>query len=286
MILNKASGKHYLDCKDYSISKEDFKLIYYKEYDLLKTTPNPKNIAKYYTSEKYISHTDGTKNIVEYLYQNVKKITLNRKLKLINSLNTKEKNILDIGAGTGDFLRICKNNNWTTTGIEPNEKARKIAESKEIILKDEIHQLKGKKYDIITLWHVLEHIEDINEYIDTIKRLLKPNGYLIVAVPNYKSYDATYYGSFWAAYDVPRHIWHFSKSSLQRLFKDINMEIIKIKGMQFDSYYVSILSEQYKQNKLPMCRGIYRGFVSNLKAKKSKEYSSNIFIVQKTNCEL
>ncbi|PQJ22002.1 methyltransferase [Tenacibaculum sp. SG-28] len=280
-MLNEASGKHYLDCKDYSISNEEFSLIYYKEYDVLKTTPNPKNIDKYYASEKYISHTDDTKNLVEYLYQKVKKITLKRKLKLINSLKTKEKNILDIGAGTGQFIKICKSNGWMTEGIEPNKKAREIAAEKEIILQNDIHQLKGKKYDIITLWHVLEHIENINEYLDKIKRLLKPNGYLIVAVPNYKSYDATYYGSFWAAYDVPRHIWHFSKKSLKRIFKEINMEIIKIKGMQFDSYYVSILSEQYKQIKLPLCRGVYRGFISNLKARRSKEYSSNIFVVQK-----
>ncbi len=283
MITDKHDGIKFLKCTDHSISKEEFELNYFEEYDVLKTKPIPKNIEKYYESNSYISHTDSSKSIIEFLYQKVKRIALKNKLELLNSLQTEEKKVLDIGAGTGDFLKICQINNWIVTGIEPNEKARKIAKGKDILLNENINELQKEKFDIITLWHVLEHIEDINEYINKVKNLLKPNGYLIIAVPNYKCYDASHYGTFWAAYDVPRHIWHFSRKTIIRLFKEINMEIIKIKGMKFDSYYVSILSEKYKQSLFPISKGIYHGFLSNRKAKKNKEYSSNIFILKVKN---
>lgn len=283
MITEQQYGTKFLECIDHSVSKEEFQLKYFREYDVLKTQPIPTNIDKYYESNAYISHTDSSKNIIEFLYQRVKTVALKNKLKLLNSLNTEDKTILDIGAGTGDFLKICKINNWTVTGIEPNEKARKIAKNKDILLKADINELQQGKFDIITLWHVLEHVENINEYVTKLKRLLKPNGYLIIAVPNYKCYDASHYGTFWAAYDVPRHIWHFSRKAITRLFKEINMEIIKIKGMKFDSYYVSILSEKYKKSLFPICKGIYLGYLSNKKAKKTKEYSSNTFILKIRN---
>lgn len=270
----------YLNCIDYTVSNESYEVMHNKEYDMLVTSPLPSNLEKYYKSEDYISHTDGSKNIFEKTYQLVKSYTLNKKLKLINSLKTDSKTILDIGAGTGDFLKTCKQGNWSVFGIEPSVDARKIAKQKNIDLVNNLELVYDKKFDVITLWHVLEHIPNLKDYTNNIKKLLKPNGVLIIAVPNYKSFDANYYKEFWAAYDVPRHVWHFSKKSINKIFNEIKMDVIKILPMKFDSYYVSLLSEKYKKGKMNYINAFYIGMKSNFKAKRNLEYSSLIYLIK------
>ncbi|APG66479.1 methyltransferase [Tenacibaculum todarodis] len=272
--------KPYLTTKDYSVSQEVFQLEKNEEFDMLVTIPVPKNVSSYYESENYISHTDGKKGVFEKVYQLVKNYTLKKKLKLINSFNSEEKTILDIGAGTGDFLATCKNNNWQVLGIEPNKKAREIAVSKNINLQEDILALKNKKFDVITLWHVLEHVENLQEYTKQLKELLKENGTLIIAVPNYKSYDANHYKKHWAAFDVPRHLWHFSQTSISKLFSKENIKVVKTLPMKFDSFYVSLLSEKYKNGKMNPFKAFWIGFTSNRRAKRTNEYSSLIYVLK------
>lgn len=271
----------YIQCKDYTVSGEEYELKFNKEYEMLVTQPVPKNLSAYYKSEAYISHTDSKKSLLDKVYQSVKNITLKRKLKLINSFNTSSKNILDVGAGTGDFLKVCANNSWNVFGTEPDSGARNIASKKGIILQEDLSKITKQKFDVITLWHVLEHVENLQEYISTLNNLLSNNGRLIIAVPNFKSNDAKHYKQFWAAFDVPRHLWHFSQSSISKLFASVNMSVDKTLPMKFDSYYVSLLSEKYKSNKMNPISAFYRGFISNLKAKSTKEYSSLIYILKK-----
>ncbi|HEY9169160.1 MAG TPA: class I SAM-dependent methyltransferase [Lutibacter sp.] len=281
---------HYLTCKDYTVSSKNFDLLYHPSLEMLETFPQPKaeELSEYYESDDYISHTDSKETAVEKLYQIVKKYALTNKLKLINSFKTTDKNLLDIGCGTGDFLLICKNDGWKITGVEPNAKAKITAEKKlrneeasEIYA--EINQLKiDSQFDVITLWHVLEHVPNLEIYILALKKLLKPNGILIVAVPNFKSYDANYYKQFWAAFDVPRHLWHFSKKSIQLLFAKQEMKVVKILPMWFDSFYVSLLSEKYKNGKGNFFKAFYIGLISNIKAMSSKEHSSLIYILKKS----
>lgn len=273
--------KPLLNCIDYTVSKESYEVMYNQTYDLLVTSPVPSNLDKYYQSELYISHTDSKKTLFDKVYQLVKNYSLKRKLKLINSFNTQEKVILDIGAGTGDFLKTCASNNWKTIGVEPSKKAREIALTKGIQLKENLDAIENQKFDVITLWHVLEHVPNLFEYVSTLKKLLKPNGKLIVAVPNYKSYDANYYKEHWAAFDVPRHLWHFSKTSISKIFSLYDFTLENILPMKFDSYYVSLLSEKYKSGKSNPIKAFYLGFISNIKAKKTKEYSSHIYILKK-----
>ena len=256
----------FLDCKDYTVSGENYQIKKNSEFDMLVTTPVPKNLSNYYKSEDYISHTDSRKSLFDKIYQFVKKISLNKKLQLINSFYSPSKNILDIGAGTGDFLNFCQLNSWNVFGVEPSEKARNIASKKGIELKENINLFQNKKFDVITLWHVLEHVENLSEYIHLLSNLLSDNGRLVIAVPNYKSYDAHYYKEFWAAFDVPRHLWHFSKSSIDKLFSLVDMSIEEIKPMKFDSYYVALLSEKYKNKKMNLFKIFFNGFYSNLKA--------------------
>ncbi len=274
--------KEYLQCVDYTVSNETYSLYKNEEYDLLITKPVPENLGDYYKSEDYISHTDNKKSLFDVAYQTVKKYTLKRKLKLINSFQTEEKTILDIGAGTGDFLSVCKKNGWKIKGVEPSENARKLAFKKGIVLTESVEEFQTEKFDIITLWHVLEHIPNLTEFIQTLKKLLKPNGVLVIAVPNFKSYDAKHYHSFWAAYDVPRHLWHFSKTAIQKLFSEQNFRLIKTKSMPFDAFYISLLSEKYKTGKTNVIKAFFIGLLSNLISIYKKEPSSRIYILKKS----
>jgi len=272
--------KPFLNCIDYTVSEESYEVMKNEVYDMLVTSPVPSNLDKYYLSENYISHTDSKKSLFDKVYQLVKNYTLKKKLKLINSFKTEEKTILDVGAGTGDFLKVCKTGGWKITGIEPSDKAREYAESKNIVLYENLNQVENNQFDVITLWHVLEHIPNLVEYIKQLKKLLKPNGVLIIAVPNHKSFDAKHYKEFWAAYDVPRHLWHFSKTAISKLFSLVDMNVEKILPMKFDSYYVSLLSEKYKTKKSRPFNAFFIGLQSNLKAKRNGEYSSLIYIIK------
>jgi 2-polyprenyl-3-methyl-5-hydroxy-6-metoxy-1,4-benzoquinol methylase len=279
----------YLKCKDYTVSGENYELMFNKDYEMLVTIPVPENLSSYYKSEDYISHTDSKKTVIDKIYQTVKNITLKRKLRLINecllhqnSISRPEKNILDIGAGTGDFLKVCKVNLWNVFGIEPDMEARNIAAKKGVLLHKDVSHFTDKKFEIITLWHVLEHVENLEEYISTLEKLLSKNGTLIIAVPNYKSYDAKYYSKFWAAFDVPRHLWHFSETSISKLFAPVNLTVEKTLPMKFDAYYISLLSEKYKYGSMKPISALFRGFVSNIKAIKSKQYSSLIYVLKKS----
>jgi len=278
-VLNK---KHFLTVKDHSVSKEIFDLYHDEELDMLITSPQPElqNLGKYYESEDYISHTDNKRSLFEKAYHFVKNIALQNKLNLINSQQTQKGKLLDIGAGTGDFLLTSKNDGWETIGVEPSDRAKNIARQKGISFVEEISTLENHSLDVITMWHVLEHVPDLDHQIQELKRLLKPTGTLIIAVPNFKSFDANHYQTFWAAYDVPIHFWHFSKKSIQLLFERVDMKLEKVLPMKFDSFYVSLLSEKYKTGKMNYIKAFFVGLKSNWKAKRSKEYSSHIYVLK------
>ena len=247
-------AKENIKVKDHSVSGEEFELIQNLEYGFLETTPQPSSdkLHEYYKSEDYISHTDSKRNLFEKAYHLVRTISLKKKLRLINSSVSKSKNLLDVGCGTGDFLQTAQQNNWQVSGIEPNEQARHIANKKTNNSVFEIEALlkfESNSFDVITLWHVLEHLPNLEDHIRVFKKLLKPKGTLIIAIPNYKSYDAKHYKQFWAAYDVPRHLWHFNQASISKLVSKQSLKVKKVKPMWFDSFYVSMLSEKHKTGK-------------------------------------
>ncbi|WGF93461.1 class I SAM-dependent methyltransferase [Aequorivita marisscotiae] len=268
----------YVSVKDYLVSGEKFDLLLDENLGLLKTSPQPKveNLSKYYESDQYISHTDDKSGLFASLYQLVKKWSLKHKTKLIRNQNGSVGSLLDVGAGTGDFLKVAKDNGWKVNGTEPNTNALNLASKKGISLKANLNEFAGEQFDVVTLWHVLEHVADLDETIRTLANLVKPSGTLIIAVPNFKSYDAKYYGKYWAAYDAPRHLWHFSKHSIIKLFKT-NFQLQKIKPMIFDSFYVSLLSEKYKAGNAFSVKAIWIGLLSNFKGMSTKEYSSHIY---------
>jgi len=276
------TSEKYITTKDYLVSGECFDLIYDREFELLKTHPVPsvEKLPTYYNSEDYISHTDNKMGLLEFLYGVVKNYSLRKKVNLVTKLNNGVGSILDVGAGTGDFLREAKNKGWKAFGVEPNASALKRAEEKGISLESELETYVGQKFDVVTLWHVLEHIPNLDDTIEKLSSLVKPGGTLIIAVPNYQSFDAKHYGKFWAAYDVPRHIWHFSQHAIEKLFK-AHFELEEIKPLYFDSYYVSLLSEKYKNGSKFSLRAFLVGWKSNWRARRSNDYSSLIYCLRK-----
>jgi len=270
-----------LKVKDYFLTQESFELKKETETGILYTTPTPTDLDKYYQSENYISHTDGNKSLFEKLYQIAKNFNLKSKLNVVKK-NTSGKSILDYGCGVGDFLLFMQKNGYNVKGFEPNEDALKIAHKKlgESVSNQNILE-NTEKYDIITLWHVLEHIPNRDEILHSLIEHLKPNGKLIIAVPNHESFDAKHYKEYWAAYDVPRHLWHFNPKIMKHYSERFGMKIENIVPQYLDSFYVSILSEKYQKNSFPLIRGLWYGLISNLKATKTNQYSSLIYIMEK-----
>jgi len=284
-ICDHKTFKEFIVCTDYTVSKKDFTIVKCDTCGFKFTNPRPleSDLGDYYKSEEYISHSNTRKGLISKLYQSVRNYTLKKKLKLITKLNKTSGNILDIGCGTGEFLNVCKLSGWNTLGIEPSEDARKFGKGSfalDVREEDALKGLKDGSYDIITMWHVLEHVPHLNARIEEIKRLLKPGGHILIAVPNCSSKDAAKYGRYWAAYDVPRHLYHFIPNDLRNICKRHSLQLVNILPMKFDSYYVSMLSEKYKTGKASLIKGILSGFSSNMSAN-SETYSSQIYIIKK-----
>lgn len=277
----------YLTAKDYTVTGEEFSLIKCKHCNFIITSPRPdrNSIAKYYQSDNYISHSGKSTSLFDKLYHTARRFSLGWKHELIHEHFPKPKRILDYGCGTGEFLNHMKIKGWNVLGLEPNQKAREKAN--ELIpgkVIENIDHIKTNSIEVITLWHVLEHIHDLNSTIQKLKGILINNGILVIAVPNPNCHDSHYYRNEWAGYDVPRHLWHFTQDAMRLVLKRHDLKIIETKPMKLDSYYVSLLSEGYKNpNQLKLLSGIKafkEGVISNLAARTTKEYSSLIYIVQ------
>ena len=271
--------------KDEFLSKEDFHICECLNCGLSYTMPRPnkEKIGEYYKSEEYYSHQENKKGFIPRLYESVKKVNLKHKYNLATQgLNVGK--MLDIGCGVGDFLHTAEEHGWTCTGVEPSEDAKAIAKTKtkaDIINSEDMEKIPDATFDLITMWHVLEHVDDLKWQIEQLHRLTKTKGRIVIAVPNYKSYDAQYYKELWAAYDVPRHLSHFNKNVLTKIFKSKNLELVQTDKLIWDAYYISYMSEQYKQHKFPLLKGAFRGCISNCKARHTNEWSSMVFIFEK-----
>ncbi len=277
-----------LDVKDYTVSKESFPISKCNNCTLRFTqnAPGEKEIGRYYKSEDYISHTNTSKGLVNSLYQRVRKKTLKKKRKLIESVTGISKgHILDIGSGTGAFVNEMKQQGWDSTGLEPDDDARKVAKIQynvELGEMSEFSKFSPEKFDAITLWHVLEHVHELDPYLQQLSKLLKDTGRIFIAVPNYTSKDASVYKEFWAGYDVPRHLWHFSPAAMKVLLEKNGLIIEKYKPMWYDSFYISMLSSKYKNGKTNLVAAFFNGLSSNLNALANvKRCSSVIYVVKK-----
>ena len=280
MKSNRSELKSRLKVKDHFLSGEEFDLLFDADLNMMYTHPVPTDHAQYYDSQEYISHTDSKKGFIATLYQWVKSWALRSKINLIESHVVGERVLLDIGAGTGDFLRQAQKRNWKVSGIETSDQARDLAAAKNLVLMAERPGGLIPRPSVVTLWHVLEHLPDPKEYLKWIQTQLRDEGILIIAVPNFESWDAKHYGANWAAWDVPRHLWHFSKTSIEKLTQD-DFVLEVVSPMVFDSFYVSLLSEKYKQGNTNVVRAFFNGIRSNMSAWRTGAYSSLIYVLRK-----
>lgn len=283
-ICNNTDFEPTLQAKDYTVTSETFTIQSCSQCGLLITSPRPyaEELEKYYKSDNYISHSSKATNITDRLFIVARKFTLTQKLSLVSKYSSKGK-LLDYGCGTGDFLLAASKKNWQVFGVEPSSSVTKKSTTLQIV--SSLDQVSTNQFDAITLWHVLEHIPNINEIICQLRERISKGGTIFIAVPNYKSFDGAYYRELWAGYDVPRHLWHFNRETMSKLIKKNSLKVIKIKPMFLDSIYVSQLSEKYKANDkssmLTMIKGSIIGLRSNLSAASTGEYSSLIYIVKK-----
>lgn len=288
LCCGSAAVNKVFECKDYTVSSEYFEIWQCSSCTFMFTqnVPDVSAIGVYYQSAEYVSHSDTKKGLVNRLYHSVRSYTLNAKLKLIKEITgLKQGVLLDIGAGTGAFASAMQRAGWNVTGLEPDETARVNALKNYKLQLEELHNLDNlhnETFDAITLWHVLEHVHDLHRYLEKFFQILKPAGRLVIAVPNYTSYDSNVYKQYWAAYDVPRHLYHFSPKSMQVLLEQKGFVVETIKPMWFDSFYVSMLSERYRYGKDNLISAICVGLLSNIKALfNTKRCSSVMYILRK-----
>lgn len=281
----KPSEKRYLHLKDYFLSQEEFEIMECENCGLLFTTPRPapEVIGKYYQSEDYYSHQENKKGLVPRIYEWVKTLNIKNKVKMAVEGLPKGR-LLDIGCGVGNFIFKVKQKGWEVVGIEPSDDAKDIAEKRlgfRPMAPSESNTLNDASFDVITLWHVLEHVDDLKTQTSEIQRLLKPGGRLVIALPNFQSFDCQYFKEKWAAWDVPRHLNHFAPETLKNLMNSSGFAYRGQKKLVWDAYYISFLSERYGGKSLPLLRGAWVGLRSNLQARRSGMYSSLVYLFEK-----
>jgi SAM-dependent methyltransferase len=285
-VCKKESFKEVLQAQDFSVSGETFPVVECSNCSLRFTqdVPCQTGIQRYYKSADYISHSNTKKGLINFLYHVARRFTMMSKKNLVRTATKRSVGmLLDVGSGIGTFVHTMEKAGWNAVGLEPDEQARsKSAKlyNVDIYPSSELATLPYGTYDAITLWHVLEHVHTLDEYIEQLKLLLAPGGKLIIAVPNYTSKDAAAYKQYWAAYDVPRHLYHFSPASVRTLMANHGMKVIGTKPMWFDSFYISLLSEKYRGGN--MLKAIWNGIISNLNVINNREQcSSQVYIIEK-----
>lgn len=269
--------------KDHLVTQALFEVWLDPHSQIAQTHPRPavEQLANYYLSEEYISHGNQGVSILDKIYAIVQKGMFAQKKKWGTPYLSAKKTHLDFGCGTGALVDYLQKNGWDAHGVEPSDKARSVLSNPKIV--NSLENLPEKQFDIIALWHVLEHLPEPMETLRQLIGLLSTNGKLFIAVPNYKSWDANHYNDFWAAYDVPRHLWHFSYEGLNQLAQALNLKIVLKKGLFFDALYVAYLSEKHKGRACPLLRGVIKGLLSNGKALFTGEHSSLLVVLEKTN---
>lgn len=277
----------YLKVTDYFLSREKFSLFRCADCRFIFTQDHPDEagIGRYYESDEYLSHSETKSSLFSSIYRISREMMLRRKVRIVRNFSGhKQGIILDIGSGTGYFLNAMQEAGWNAKGVEINEKARQVSVSKfvlEIMVPEQLHNHQSESFDCITLWHVLEHIPDPFRYSHEINRLLKPGGSCIVALPDCNSYDASHYKEFWAAYDVPRHLWHFTPDTFKIFVEKSGFEIKEILQLPLDVFYISVLSEKYKGVNLPFLSGMIKGFWFSLLSLFNKERASSLIYILK-----
>lgn len=284
-VCGAESFSDYLELKDFFLTKETFKLQQCGSCGFVFTNPRPddQSLPKYYDSPDYLSHHSHSFSFIHLVYQRLRKMNIKNKFTLVHRYASRG-SLLDIGCGTGELLHYFQKKKWDVKGIEPSAQPREFAiKNYGLDIKDEsgLKELPENSFDVITMWHVLEHVAGLDERIIEIFKLLKTSGKVVIALPNLNSWDALHYGKYWAAYDVPRHLYHFSKRTIVPLLEKHQFHFLQSFPLKMDAYFISLLSEKYLSNRYPYLEAVRNGYQSNAHARNSGEYSSMIYVFQK-----
>lgn len=274
--------EYYLrNVRDHFVSGESFDLLWSDRKGVLKTDPVPHRLEDYYAGPEYASHEEGGSGWKGRMYRGVRHFQHGLKYAWVKRLSPKPGIALDVGTGTGEWPDYLSKRGWAVRATEPSAKGRSRATAKGVQITQDFMSLEGEAFDLITLWHVMEHIGSLDKALAQINRLCSPNGYVIVAVPNFLSWDAGHYGVFWAAWDVPRHIWHFSRAGLIALYEEHGFSLVRTYPLWADAFYVSLLSEGYKRGRASVVRALWSGLRSNMRSLLDSEPSSRVYVFQK-----
>ncbi|HNT79536.1 MAG TPA: class I SAM-dependent methyltransferase [Bacteroidia bacterium] len=292
LICKSTNSIEFRTCTDYTTSKQKFKIVKCQVCGFAYTNPRPKaeNAGQYYESNDYISHNDAAKGIFSTIYKLVRSVTLRSKVNLVKKTTGKQiGTIVDYGCGTGEFLKKMIDSGWNGIGVEPSAIARKQISEKlntTVLNPEELEKIEDNTLDAITMFHVLEHVYNPHYVLRCFSNKLKSDGMLLIAVPNREAKEEKIYKEYWAAYDVPRHIWHFRYSDIEQLCIQNNFIIVQYRPMIFDPFYISMLSEKYKGSKSYFIKGAWTGLLSMISSLKNKKYSSSLlYILRKHNTQ-
>jgi 2-polyprenyl-3-methyl-5-hydroxy-6-metoxy-1,4-benzoquinol methylase len=240
-------------CPDHLVTGEEFPLHQCNDCQFLYSgrLPSEADAQKYYDSPSYTPHATDRKNLMmrtigfcrTFIRQPIKRTWVRKWSK--KRMGT----LIDIGSGTGEFAVFMQKSGWAVTCIEPNQDARNFCASQGLTVfdTDRVPTLPDHSFNVVTLWHVLEHVYDIHGTMQTIRRLLQPDGTAFIALPNYSSKEASWYGRMWTGYEMPRHPSHFSPATFAHLASMYDMEIVALRPFVLDAFYLSILSEQHRK---------------------------------------
>ncbi|TSA27984.1 MAG: class I SAM-dependent methyltransferase [Bacteroidetes bacterium] len=278
----------FLKGKDYFLTQEPFSIVACTAcgFRFTNPRPNPVSAETYYQSEAYLSHDSSKRGIIPILYGMARRFNVHSKYNIVKTY-AKGNSLLDIGCGTGEFLHLCRQKGLKCTGVEPSAKARNFAQNRYSldVKADFLTDISpSSRYHCITMWHVLEHIHGLDETMRKLTEVLEPDGVLIVALPNSNAHDATYYGKFWAAFDLPRHIYHFTRETFIKFASKYSLTCITILPQKLDAFYISLLSEKYRTGSSNFVRAVYRGLRSNCEGRNPLTgHSSEIYILEIKN---
>jgi 2-polyprenyl-3-methyl-5-hydroxy-6-metoxy-1,4-benzoquinol methylase len=242
---------HYLNVPDWLVSKENFELKKCGNCSFIFTANAPllENAGPYYESEEYVEHTDTNKGLIYGVYHQARKLMLKFKLSNIRSYSKSTK-LLDIGSGSGYFINYMKQNGYNVSGVEISDKAVALCKDKFDISVNSPTEFLAEKlpkdFDIITMWHVFEHVYSFNEYFDILHKSLKENGHVFVALPNPNCFEAKHYKNYWNGFDTPRHLWHFTPKTFKQFAEGHGFEMISMKRLPLDPFFNAMVSSSYK----------------------------------------
>ena len=286
-VCGHSSFKHFLNVPDWLVSKEVFELQQCEQCQFVFTANAPleKDAGPYYNSEEYVEHSDTSSGLIYSVYHVARRAMLHYKYIKIKRLHAGKK-LLDVGSGSGYFLNFMKKKGYNVTGVEISKKAVALCKKNFGIKAHSPSEFLEEKldtdYDIISLWHVFEHVYSYDAYFELFSKSLNNNGYLILALPNCDSQDARMNKSYWGAYDTPRHIWHFTSKTIELFAMGRGFKMIKKHRMPLDPFFNVMVSDSYKDKftflPLTLLKGLYSYIISLLNIEKS---SSIIYIFQK-----